>query len=422
MNEFNQILVPQEVDPWRLQQLHDPLTSVPFRSINDQLKLDGTQSFSRASVGYYLDHATGLITSAAVDTPRFERMPTGLVGVLLEGASTNLILQSEDLGTTWLNTWSNGTTLTLNDTTAPDGNITADKIEQSVAAGDGIYQQVTLALSTVHAFSLYVKNEDATQSRFTEFTTGFYVIITWTAGVPSISSSSGFTTTIESVGSGWYRIKSVFTSHASTATHKFVLFPQEGTGVGNGIWVWGSQVEELPFASSYIPTTTTAVTRATDSLQITSANNTVKYGNPRTRILEFDYAGIVDGFDTILNGPTSLDQFIFGVSSDRFRAQVSVDSGTYIDLTSPSAEFVPNTVYRVGITFDGTTLKLWVNGTNTASSSTTGSTSIVDHTYVTLLNGNLARPVFGHTRRYLEYDRAMSDAEMARMTDPAKEI
>ena len=79
------------------------------------------------------------------------------------------------------------------------------------------------------------------------------------------------TVSIDAVGNGWYRCSCLLPA----GNNQFVIGPAISTSNGNtnylgvegsGIYVWGAQLEQGTYPTSYIPTTTTAVTRNADVL------------------------------------------------------------------------------------------------------------------------------------------------------------
>jgi hypothetical protein len=94
--------------------------------IYSQVPTDGTGdfTFARNSTATYIDSA-GILQTAAIDVPRLDySRGTGCPELLIEPQSTNLALYSEDLSN---GNWQkfNGA-VSINSTTAPDNNVTAD--------------------------------------------------------------------------------------------------------------------------------------------------------------------------------------------------------------------------------------------------------------------------------------------------------
>jgi hypothetical protein len=243
----------------------------------------GTQLEQSSTVGEYIP-TTSSINSAA----RYDHDPVSLIGkgLLLEGASTNLFLNSEDFSNP---TWTAGAiTVTANAATAPTGATTADSLLETSANTEHLIYNTTPITFTTATQSVYVKPNGRTNValRF------YYDSNDWVARVFSLTgsgsvtqssagSSSGFSAVSHSIvnaGNGWYRIsmtatqtsRSVYVASpdlctSSTPTLATVNGSEVYAGdVTKGVYVWGAQLETTSTASSYIPTTASTVTRAAD--------------------------------------------------------------------------------------------------------------------------------------------------------------
>jgi len=237
--------------------------------------LDSRVTFTRASTATYTDSA-GLIQSAAVDTPRFGYDPVTLAakGLLIEEARTNLKLYSADL-----NLWgSKGNVAVTSDAlAAPDGATTADKlVEAAVLGAHNIYNYYTLTAAQSYTWSTYAKAGERTKVTLwvDQFTSGGnWGSFDLSAG-SVIGSGSAVTPQITNVGNGWYRLAITGTVGTTTGNIGVALLDAASasnyTGDGtSGLYIWGAQLEEGAFPTSYIPTTTAAATRAVDLATIT---------------------------------------------------------------------------------------------------------------------------------------------------------
>lgn len=237
----------------------------------------GSLSISRASNGYAQTSA-GLLVNFANDTLRITNQ-----GLLIEEARTNLCKQSADFSTTWAPTLE---TVTVNDTTAPDNTVTADKIVENNASSFIIQTAITVVSGSVYTVSVYVKPSNITWMTLFLTDTGALVngSQAWfnLSGAGSVGASvtnfgvgwTGGTPTIQAVANGFYRINFPVTTGAITFALGFYSVTADGgnTRVTTGTyWTWGAQVELGAFPTSYIPTTTVSVTRAADVVSLSGA-------------------------------------------------------------------------------------------------------------------------------------------------------
>jgi hypothetical protein len=239
--------------------------------------------------------ATGaMITSAASGASSLTTDTYGPFGYLAEGARTNLALQSQTFGTTWVALTA---TVTENQVSAPDGTTTADLLTAGAGiALHGIYQPAVLTSNTTTTFSVYAKGGTSSNiaiSMLDASVTGGYVTQCFTlsgagtVGQSFVGGTSGTLTaaSITALPNGWYRL--ALTGKVTFATTNYIQIAQCSAS-GNTVdvfgqinnspaaltnYIWGAQVEAASFASSYIPTTTVSVTRNADNLNYVSSGN-----------------------------------------------------------------------------------------------------------------------------------------------------
>jgi hypothetical protein len=229
---------------------------------------DGDLDFARASVATRVN-ASGLIESVASGVPRLDYTGGGCPALLLEPQRANLTFWSEDF--TNAAYISNQITVTSNFATAPNGEMTADKLVENTAnSTHGFSKNTSLGGSvdsSMYAISFYLKangrsrvqifdnNQNTSGSSVFDLSTG--TVINGT-GTISLQQNGFYRCTI-------YPLKNFSTT--SVIVFRLISTGTTTTYTGDGISgviIWGTQVEAGVYPTSYIPTTTASVTRLAD--------------------------------------------------------------------------------------------------------------------------------------------------------------
>tara|TARA_R110002074_G_scaffold401625_1_gene600413 strand:- start:2558 stop:7666 length:5109 start_codon:yes stop_codon:yes gene_type:complete len=226
--------------------------------------------------------------------------------------------------------WALGSTpvITANTVANPiDGFQTADTVAGTYTYSSLREEGITLAASTDHTFSIYLKNIDSVKTRI-----GLYDVsgsvwlielqISWSSGVPTtFSNTTSATVTYEDVGNGWYRV--AMTKATSTGTsYGAYFYPSYGAN-GQSLYAYGAQIEQGAL-SSYLP----------------NPKNLVRNSE------EFD-----NSYWTKLNGATITGNQIAApdgtTTADLATAGSALYSGIFARRYLTSTEVVPSTQYTL---------------------------------------------------------------------------
>ena len=253
------------------------------KTLDDRVSGQNLITFSRSTTGTYVD-SNGIIQTAAIDAPRFDHDPTtnASLGLLVEESRTNLLTYSEefDNNSAWVRYLD--VTVTQDTTTSPAGTTTADSLTANVNSGS-IWQNFSFATNTTYTGTIYAKPNGRNFIRLRGFfSNSIDQIFDLSSGSPGVSSNNtgnALVPTIDPVGNGWYRCRVTFTTPASATSGNF-SFTSEGANSltyvsgdnTTGCYIWGAQLEAGSFATSYIPTSGSTVTRAADVASITGSN------------------------------------------------------------------------------------------------------------------------------------------------------
>ncbi len=375
-------------------------------------------TFERASTGTYFD-ATGTLQSAAINAPRLDYNPATLAaqGLLIEEARTNLLLQSAAFNTTWA---ANNVTITADTTASPDGGTNGDGMLATVAGGYVSQTSQSFTAGSTITVSVFAKKN---ASNFLRVELG-NIVSCWfnlnTGATASNNAGSGnvlfSSKSIQAISNGWYRcVLTVTTTTITTLLTSIYATDSDGnsSSINSSVFLWGAQLEAGAFPTSYIPTTTTALTRSAD---VASVNTLSPWFNASSGTLFSEYVNA-----TTATG--SLFAFDDGTANNRIIQ--------YTDLgTTPSGRVVTGGVNQVGLgagvipvntvgkfafAYATNDFAVSVNGapvgTDTSGTVPTGMT-----TARLGVNVSATAALNGYLRRIVYYPRRLSNAELQSIT------
>jgi hypothetical protein len=372
-----------------------------------------TPVFTRASTATFVG-SNGLIQSAAVDAARFDHDPItrACKGLLIEEARTNLLLQSENLGTTW--TLINAT-VSSNVTVAPDGNTTADKVIENTANADhGLTQAFPLSIGA-SSFSCYAKKSERVWIRifFGGLPNTWFNLDNGTIG----TVGAGVTAAIVDAGNGWYRCSvSGVRVGAGPTLHGAILATGNGimtyAGDGtSGIFLWGAQLEAGSFPTSYIPTEATALTRSADVCSITGSNFTGMYNQTEGAML-VDAFTPASGIRKIVTCTALFSKEVTLLTNVSAAELEVVDGVSQVDVSSGSP-ISPNTAFKLACAYKLNDFALTKNGV-APQTDTSGTVPTVDTMIVG--SGPAGNTMCGCVSSLRYYKKRLSDAKLQTLT------
>lgn len=234
------------------------------------------------------------------------------------------------------------------------------------------------------------------------------------------NGATGGSATIQNVGNGWYRCSYTLTlGGADTAIFSDINLVSTGTTISytgdgtSGLFLFGAQLEAGAFATSVIPTTTTALTRSAD---VASVNTLSPWFNAAEGTLyvegQSENATNDSGRLASINNGTAAERFELLYSSAS-EAQAIISDGNVTQASFTEAVTKTN-VIKIALAYEINNSNASINGSSEATD-----TSCTMPTVTQLNIGSrqsASNPINGHIRRITYYPRRLSNAELQAIT------
>jgi len=362
-------------------------------------KKDGTRffnkefDFTRNTTATFVDK-DGLIKESATNTPRIDFIDDTTGHLLLEPQSTNLITYSEDFANA---AWSKrgNTVVTSNTVISPNGTLNGSTVSGLSGTGSNDLQFVKSGntANNTYTYSVYLKGSGTLRIQL------------------SNGIDQGFDDTI-TLTSSWKRHFLTSTFNSTTTPSLIANLDDLNGQTATQFDIWGAQLEQNSYATSYIPTSGSAVTR---NQEICNNSGTVNDFNSEEGVLYAEIAALSDDltFRTItLSDGTISNNVGFG-----YRNNSNVIY-TFLQgvINSSSAVTVSNITdfNKVAIKYKSGDYAMWINGVEVYTSTT--SFTLNGLSEVSFDNGSGAADFYGSCKTVAVFKRALTDAELQELT------
>ena len=372
----------------------------------------GDFTFSRSGSATRIN-SQGLIETVAngvsrLNYPMIDGKVVGCPHHILEPQSRNLIAYSEDFSNA---AWIKQTNITVldNQIISPNGTLNADKIT-TTSSSNFMYDVLSLTPSIEYTVSFYIKNDNAIKTRF--WGSGeSSVDISWNGkNIQNISSGS-----YEYFGNDWYKIK-VTQQSASDGTYIVRIYPNETETTTNSVYIWGFQVEQGSYPTSYIPTNGSAVTRSAETANGSGDASTF---NDSEGVLMAEISALDnDGtFRTIsINGtPTNVNedriQIYYRNTADIIN--FGMESGNSSQFFSQFPLDVKSN-NKLALKYSASSCSFWINGIKVGEELNKVMPTDLSRLDFNIQNGT--DNFYGNTKQLQYFDSALTDSELETLT------
>ena len=363
-------------------------------------------SFDRASSATRVNK-DGLIETVGSGEPRIDYKDDSKGALLLEPSRSNLVTYSNEF--TNSSVWGSvNTTFTDNETQSPSGLLTG-KLTRNVTTFSCIRDTtVSTVLGTTYVFSAFYKKDTETTINHGVLNqnTG-YVTFNFDTETISITrndnsnsiSSDGFG--FEKYANGWYRIYLKFVRKAGSL--QLQVARQDSGVIGQSTFIYGAQLEQGSYPTSYIPTQGGAVTRVAESCSQTPPDGVIGQ-TEGTMYAEVKINGLKNSntITTLHNGSFSEYLVIAGNSSGNINAYIFAGGVQQAGILS--GIYAVDSIIKCAMAYKENDVAFYINGVliGTDSSATMASTSVFDVGSISFgdypLNGSVKQAKLYNTR------------------------
>jgi hypothetical protein len=378
--------------------------------------LDSRVTITRALNTATRVNSSGFVEIVNANLPRFDYDPATLApkGLLIEEQRTNLVTYSQQFDDA---SWNKGVSgsISANTVVSPDGTTNADAYTWATSTTDFAFlsQTATATSNIANTFSVWLKRPSGSGNRTVRLT------------VSDVTTSTGVSATF-TVTENWQRFEFTRTSATSTGSVGVGLNTGlSGTSIAAGdiLHVWGAQLEAGAFATSYIPTTTTSVTRNADVVSMTGTNFSDWYNQTEgSFVFQYSRYQNTDAFGIVLetkpSSTSTANRFGAAATSTADPRFQLVPNGTSILDTGGTFGVLPvNTVVKGAFAYRSGDSAATRNGASPSNSATAFATPTYTNLQIGGTDNGLYGPpttsqLNGHIRSIRYYPQRIINAEV----------
>ena len=389
-----------------------------YFAINGDTSRNSTATFTNQN---------GLIDSVGNNVARVDFQDDVKGSLLLEPQSTNLVTQSESFGNSY---WTkSGTTVvggfaspSLDSPTGafklvPNNGLNSSRIRKDIALTSGITNTFSVYVKSAEFenASIWINNPNISEGIYL----GYNNDVNTTTGIVNGSDLK-----YESMQNGWGVMSITFTPTATqdfqiVITAKSVSGENVNSISGNGtsgVYMFGAQLEQLPYATSYIPTSGSAVTRVKD---VANSFGDVNTFNSEEGVLFVEMAALSDDLTVrylSLSDGTAVNRIYirFDNVSNRIIVNMTVAGGGGSTLLTTS--YTITDFNKIAFKYKLNDFALWINGVEVTTSLSGGvfTPNILNSFQFDLGNGS--HSLYSKVKQLQVYKEALTDAELITLT------
>jgi hypothetical protein len=322
--------------------------------------------------------------------------------------------------------------LTPNDSISPQGLLNAYSIIETTANNrHRIYKIISKATSAQdYCFSVFVKNNSGNRNVRLNLESGIAgnkaTVVFNTSGSlilsPTVSGSfANATYFVEKIGDYWkYTLKA--TSDTSNLLIPIFLLNNGTTEVylgdgTSGVYIWGAQLEAGSYPTSYIPTTSAAVTRVADAAYKTGISSLIGqsegtlYWEGYIDTAKANY-GFFPRLTMIGNGTGANFAGVLLTQSNQLTTRFVISNSNQATITH---NITTSGTYKIAFAYKANDFVLYVNGVNVGTD-TSGTVTGLSNLYIGYEYGDGSTPPVHPTNQAALFKTRLTNDQLAALT------
>jgi hypothetical protein len=343
--------------------------------------------FTRASNATVVNKA-GLIETGGSGEPRIDFKDDVKGALLLEPTRTNLLQYSEDFSNaSWVVQANSTIVINTSEVLSPSGKNDAAKVFSD--GTQGIYNNQAV-INTESTRSVYIRSVSGVET------------LTIKEPYGGVSDKS-----IE-VNESWQRY--FLSGTASHSTNSGIFLDDISA---SGVYIWGAQVEQGSYATSYIPTSGSAVTRVADDCSGTGNEQVI---NSTEGVLYAEISALANDLTNrtigVLGDSNNFIELAYRNSSNQVRCLIKSNGVVEVNIQHTLSDITLNN--KLAIKYKLNNVSLYVNGIEVGTDLSANMPSGLNELNFNRFDGG--ENYYGKVKEVRVYNTALTDAELATLT------
>ena len=367
--------------------------------------------FDRGSTATRVNRG-GLIETVATDEPRIDFTNNTKGHLLLEPSRQNKVNYSEDFSQGY---WvKDDVTLESASITDPSGGTGAYLMKGNTNSSRHNIR-ANSDTTTDSIISVFAKKKDLRYLQLGSAHSGNqYANFDLETGVIGAVGSDFSNVKIENYGNGWYRLSAKANSQNSDVYISLVSSSTAGwletwsmDNATDGLYLWGAQHEEGSYATSYIPTSGSAVTRSADVCN-NAGNSNVFNDSEGVLFADVNFLTLTGGDYFGLNDGSNNQRVLI----QRSTTNINIYINNAVNLIGATSSLNN----KIAVSYKANDYKLYLNGTKVATNTSSSVTPSGLNAFEFELGGGFGLYFYGKVKDVRYYNTALSDSELQALT------